>query len=126
MDIEGISSSELLEAQRKYSLANIDQVATQIAGWRAGKQFFTPPSIATPEYRDMMLGKLMLVVTEVAEMAEAVRSGDRDNFDEELADTVIRLLDIAGTTCSPLGNTIVFKMAKNETRPAKHGRLCNL
>lgn len=54
----------------------MNKLARQIATWRQAKGFYTPPSLATMDNRDAMLGKLMLVVTEVSEAAEAVRHND--------------------------------------------------
>ena len=82
-----------------------------IMGWRTHHGFVTPNSLdvvvgaiilndrvpikdaqmATIHGRDLMLGKLMLIVTEVSEADEAQ---DEDNYREELADTGIRILDV--------------------------------
>lgn len=66
--------------------------------------------------------KLMLVVTEVAEAAEALRKNDLPNFEEEIADTFIRLLDISGSIGMDVENAIRAKMEINMTRPHKHGK----
>ena len=76
--------------------------------------------------RDMMLGKLMLVSTEVAEAAEAVRHGDNKNFNEEIADAFIRLMDITAAMGIDIETEIFQKMEKNWQRPIKHGKLCSL
>jgi hypothetical protein len=81
---------------------------------------------AVPTDGDLMLGKLMLVVTELSEAAEAVRSGDMANFSEEIADAYIRLCDIVDATGIDIHAEIDKKMEKNEGRPVKHGRLTNL
>lgn len=70
---------------------------------------------------DGVLAKLMLVVSEVAEACEAVRHDDARNFREELADTVIRIMDIAETHGFDLEHEIHKKMVINATRPYKHG-----
>lgn len=70
----------------------------------------------------LMLSKLMLVDTEVAEAAEAVRHGDRENFTEELADVCIRVFDIAGATGVNLESAIEQKMKVNEARSPMHGK----
>ena len=75
----------------------LNELAREIMEWRQGHGFSTPDDLATEANRDAMLGKLMLVVTEVAEAAEAVRHADMANFREEIADACIRLFDIAGT-----------------------------
>jgi NTP pyrophosphatase (non-canonical NTP hydrolase) len=71
---------------------------------------------------DLMLGKLMLEVTEIAEAAEAVRKGDLVNFKEERADSLIRHLDINDAVGVPTYDEVMRKMAVNEGRPHKHGK----
>lgn len=66
--------------------------------------------------------RLMLVVGEVAEAQEALRKKDDSNFREELADIVIRVLDISGGLGVDLEKEIINKMAKNSGRPYKHGK----
>ena len=86
-------------------------------------------SICTPNLPsdgDLMLGKLMLVVTEVSEAAECVRDGDLVHFSEEIADVYIRLNDIVDALGIDIESEITKKMEKNEKRPPKHGRLTNL
>lgn len=72
------------------------------------------------------LGRLMLVVTELAEAAEAVRKGgDENNFGEEIADAMIRLADESFVDTYhdnyDIGEEVVTKMAINEKRPFMHG-----
>lgn len=43
-------------------------------------------------------------------------------FPVELADAIIRLLDLAGRLNIPIGTVIEQKLAFNQTRPPKHGR----
>jgi NTP pyrophosphatase (non-canonical NTP hydrolase) len=45
-----------------------------------------------------------------------------EDFTEELADIVIRVLDLAGGYELDLGNAIIAKIEKNVGRPPKHGR----
>lgn len=70
---------------------------------------------------DGVLAKLMLVTTEVAEAAEAVRHDDEANFREECADAVIRLLDIAESHGFSLHAEIIAKMDANSKREYRHG-----
>lgn len=64
---------------------------------------------------------LALIHSEVSEALEAFRVRDRDNFAEELADVVIRVLDCAGGLGIDLDSAVVAKLAKNRTRGHRHG-----
>ena len=87
----------------------INEWCTYIAEWREKRGFITN--------KDNMLGKLMLVVTECAEAAEDVRGCNWEHFPEEIADTCIRLFDIAGSLGFDLEAAIAVKMGKNELCP---------
>jgi len=70
---------------------------------------------------------LMLVVSELGEAIEAHRTGSRgllakDTFEDELADTAIRLFDMCGGLGIDLEKQIEWKMSFNRTREAKHGK----
>ena len=79
--------------------------------------------------------KLALIHDEVSEALQA----HRDNYDgpekeagmtseqeaefaEELADIIIRTLDLAGHYGFPIGEILEDKLDKNRSRPAKHGK----
>lgn len=91
---------------------------------------WTVPGFDDPE---RLLGKLMLVDTEVAEAAEAVRKGDLANYREELADICIRVFHLAWQSSREVGSEphqivrwsleqeIVDKLNKNRKRPYRHG-----
>ena len=64
---------------------------------------------------------LCLIHSEVSEALEAYRSHDTENFKEELADIVIRVLDAAEGYGINLQDEILKKHAFNKTRPYKHG-----
>ena len=105
------------------------KLAREIGDWRRSKMFFTPDASymedecpARLTNADAMLGKLMLVVTEVAEAAEACRKGDYANFCEEIADTFIRLFDIVDSSKIDLDYHVISKMVKNHAREIKHGQ----
>lgn len=92
---------------------SIQEWCDQITAWREQKGFITT--------RENMLENLMLVVTECAEAAEDVRHARWDHFPEEIADTCIRLFNIAGTLGFDLEDAIARKMAVNQMRPFRHG-----
>jgi NTP pyrophosphatase (non-canonical NTP hydrolase) len=103
----------------------LNDLAVEVREIRESKGFITPDSIYGAS-GEQMLGKLMLVVTEVAEAAEAVRHGDGANFAEELADVIIRVLDICAAVGIDIDAVIQEKMEANRKRPAKHGKKSNL
>lgn len=65
---------------------------------------------------------LMLIVSELAEAMEADRHGDKDNFNEEIADTLIRLCDLCGGLKIDIVKVTLDKMRKNAKRPRLHGK----
>lgn len=73
---------------------------------------FEPRQIATA---------LCLIHSEVTEALEAVRHNDRQNFTEELADIVIRILDLAGGMGINIDQAVVDKMNANAKRSHRHG-----
>lgn len=102
----------------------MNEMARTIAVWRAKKGFKTPDSILGEKNHNLMIVKLMLVVTEVSEAVEAIRHGDEKNFWEEIADIHIRLMDIVGTCNHNIEKGIVDKMNINVDRPFLHGKVC--
>jgi NTP pyrophosphatase (non-canonical NTP hydrolase) len=86
----------------------------------------------------VLLSKLMLIVTEVAEAAEDVRAGQEafgirtgvggkpEGLLVELADIIIRVGDLAPVieriTGQKLSHAIAAKMAYNHGRPTMHGK----
>jgi len=88
--------------------------------------------------------KLMLVVSELGEAMEALRSGKmcklddddklslmgpnqfkykvKDTFEDEIADAIIRLLHLCGCEGIDIQSHVIAKMNYNETRDRKHGK----
>lgn len=80
--------------------------------------------------------KLALIADEVSEALQEHRArwgdgpekksgmtGDQEKaFAEELADIVIRTLDLAGHYQFDIGRIIMDKLEKNKSRPPKHGK----
>lgn len=64
---------------------------------------------------------MALVHSEVSEATEAIRHRNRANFDEELADVVIRVASIAYGLGIDLEAAIWAKLQKNATRGLHHG-----
>lgn len=79
---------------------------------------------------DKVGNKLALVHSEVTEVLEAIRkSHGSEKVVEEMADVIIRLLDIYAAmrneeaVLHSLDEILQKKMEKNKTRPALHGNL---
>ena len=106
-----------------YGFGRINDMASQIYRNAKAKGFHEYEPVFGKDGRDTrhILSWLMLVTTEVAEAAEAVRNGDKANFGEELADIVIRVLDCAEATGINIEQEIVNKIEKNLAREYKHG-----
>lgn len=82
--------------------------------------------------RSLVFEKLMLAATELSEAVEDVRNGATLNavevingkpcgFPTEIADAVIRLLDLGKACDIDLGGVIEQKLAYNRTRGHRHG-----
>ena len=90
------------------------------AGWWTDPQTGKPIDPNTPY---LVAAKLMLCVTELAEACEGHRKDLMDDklphrsmIEVELADTVIRCLDLAGAMGLDVGGAIVEKLLFNSTR----------
>ena len=66
--------------------------------------------------------RLMLIVSECAEVMEAIRDNEPAHEAEEVADVLIRVLDYAAWRGFDIDQEVRAKMAKNERRPKLHGR----
>jgi NTP pyrophosphatase (non-canonical NTP hydrolase) len=73
---------------------------------------------------------IALIHSEISEALEAVRHGSpRDekcpeflNVEVEMADAIIRIMDLAAASDWDVAGAIVAKAAYNQTRPHKHGK----
>jgi len=81
---------------------------------------------------DVIIRKLMSAVSELGEAYEGLRKRGlnacdehcpaRTNFEVELADTMIWLLDLCGALRIDIGSVLADKATFNETRGNKHGK----
>ncbi len=67
-------------------------------------------------------GRIMLVVTELVELADGIARKDCDNIAEECADVLIRMLDNAAEWGVDIETALFEKMAVNAGRPYLHGK----
>lgn len=74
--------------------------------------------------------KLLLIHAEISEAVEALRTGNppdkyvpkRSSFEVEMADAVIRMMDLAEAMNFSLAGAIIDKISANRSRPYKHGK----
>lgn len=64
---------------------------------------------------------LALITSEVSEALEAFREDDGENFVEEMADTLIRVLDVVAAFDLDFDGAVRRKMDTNRQRGHKHG-----
>ena len=70
---------------------------------------------------------LMLIVSELGEAIEAHRKHrfglcQKDTFEDEIADTFIRLCDLCGGLDIDVQTQILWKLRYNQKRPTLHGK----
>jgi len=117
------------------NLDALQSLAEEITKWAHEKGFWPEHGVATLtiETRVALINmektqKIMLVVTELAELTEGLRKAADSstagftNEEEEVADAIIRLLDYAGRYRLRIGDALGAKMTKNEGRPYQHGK----
>lgn len=86
------------------------------------KGFILPSNIETDDNAKSVIVALALIVTEVSEAIEAVRICNNDQLKEELADIIIRTLDLAEALGFDIAEAIEDKIELNRQRPYKHGK----
>jgi len=64
---------------------------------------------------------LALITSETSEALEAFRNNDKDNFAEECADQIIRILDLTAGLEIDIDMILRAKLDKNKRRGYRHG-----
>lgn len=81
----------------------------------------------SPSDVEVVLAKLCLIHSEVSEACEGIRENIADDekggLGEELADTIIRCLDLAEARGINIEQLMVNKITENEHRQHMHGKL---
>jgi NTP pyrophosphatase (non-canonical NTP hydrolase) len=106
------------------NLSEIGKIAHDINinnGWDVFSTADWPASNIEKDKVRFLCTHMALFHSEVSEATEAIRKRDRANFDEELADVVIRVASVAHGLGTDLETAIRNKMAKNATRGLYHG-----
>lgn len=80
--------------------------------------------------REHIISKLALITSEASEAIEEIRDGHLEEYEingkpeglpVELADVIIRALDLAHLLSIPIGDVVARKLAFNATRGKMHG-----
>ena len=75
--------------------------------------------------RTFILAQIAKISGECGEAVSAIQHGEPvKEVATELADVIIRTLDLGGYLGVEMGDIIIEKMKHNETRPYKHGKVC--
>ena len=83
------------------------------------------PQYAETAKRDFILAQLSKIASEVGEAVSCIQhSRDMTGLPEELADIIIRTMDLSNWLGYEIGTNTEMKMLKNSTRPYKHGKTC--
>ena len=112
-----------LAASSPYLIAATQQLQDDVFQAMEANGFWSGPQDSTP-------AKIALIHSELSEALEADRKNiesddkvpDFTGLEAELADTLIRIYDLAGRNNLRLGEALVAKMAYNLGRPFKHGK----
>jgi NTP pyrophosphatase (non-canonical NTP hydrolase) len=122
--------SSLCEQQFRSSVGTIQMMVHA----NSKSKGFWPISQSHEWERILLSNKVALVHSEMSEALEEMRKPSEDfpmsekipqfnTVEEELADTIIRVMDLAEHLHCDLAGAILAKIKMNATRPAKHGKM---
>ena len=109
-----------------------DTLALQVYQANRSQGFYDSlDGLSGPNVESVILTqRLALIATEVGEAIDAVRKPgpsehipEFSGLEEELADVVIRILDLSGYKRLRVAEAIQAKLEYNQTRPKRHGKL---
>jgi NTP pyrophosphatase (non-canonical NTP hydrolase) len=101
----------------------MNRLAARVHDWARRKGFYDRERTKHDDINPSLPSeKLLLIVSEVAEVQDALRDGNKAHEAEELADVLIRVLDYAAWRGIDLDDAVYRKMEINQTRAQLHGR----
>ena len=124
-DIKDVDTLEALEYLNKFHKAMFD---TGILNEKEFDIVKTKVIILRDKISQRNVGELlMLIVSELGEALEALRKGkfgleQKDTFEDEIADTFIRLGDLSGGLKIDVVKQILWMMNYNKNRERLHGK----
>jgi NTP pyrophosphatase (non-canonical NTP hydrolase) len=79
-------------------------------------------------HNTMLTSRLALISTEIGEAIDALREnkhgyGVKDTFEDELADVILRLMDLIGGLDIDIESQLRWKANYNKSRGYRHGKL---
>lgn len=106
---------------------NMDELADEIHATAKDKGFWDH-TFALPDNEPDWLyvcasDKIALMHSELSEALSALRDEDWPHVEEELADTIIRILDFCGAFELSIDQALAAKIEINKSRPRLHGHL---
>jgi NTP pyrophosphatase (non-canonical NTP hydrolase) len=112
------------DTQKNHGFSAVDDDLAEMT-----ERYGVPPALVDALKSARVGQKLMLITSELAEGLEADRKNktaddhipEFTGMEAELADAVIRIMNLATGTKSRLAEAIIAKAKYNETRPFKHG-----
>jgi NTP pyrophosphatase (non-canonical NTP hydrolase) len=101
------------------------ELKNEIHKWAIEKGFWGSYAMGSKPFNLEFTTKIMLIVTELSEAVEACRNSNwkkKHGVDEEIADAMIRLLDICGRYDIDIYSEVEKKMKENYKREHLHGK----
>jgi NTP pyrophosphatase (non-canonical NTP hydrolase) len=109
-------------------IVTVNEWKNYIHQWAHRKGFYPNQPECLPQRKqckhasENFAAQCCLAIGEISEAVEGDRKGDIQNRNEEIADAIIRLLDICGAYRIDIQAEMERKMRANEDRPIRHGK----
>lgn len=118
--------SEDITSVFEYSFSILQKAAYNYAS----ENGFWPEAGSSEAKKYQLAAKVALIHSEVSELLEAMRHNNPQSeklsgvtlAEEEMADIIIRVMDLAGSQGWRVAESVVAKMNYNKNRPYKHGK----